>query len=288
MHIQRSQRTIAEVATVSGFGYWSGKDVQVEFHPAAAESGVVFVRTDLEPAVRIPALVEHRIESPRRTALRHRGATVELVEHVLAALAGLCIDNCEVHVNAAELPGMDGSSLAFVAALTAAGIVQQSAPRARIVVQEMTRLADEDRWIEVHPPLRAETSVKFRLDYGRNNAIGRQTLEMNITPASFARDLAPCRTFLLKHEADWLQAQGLGKRATAKDLLVFDEAGPIDNELRFPDECVRHKVLDLVGDFALAGCDIVGRIVANRSGHALNAKMVKALLAENGVVRRAA
>ena len=127
-------------------------------------------------------------------------------------------------------------------------------------------------------------AVKFRLDYGRENAIGRQTLAMRITPEGFRRELAPARTFLLKSEAEWLQQQGLGCRATARDLLVFDEHGPIDNQLRFPDECVRHKVLDLVGDFALAGCDIVGHVIAHRSGHRLNAGMVRALLAEGEMV----
>jgi UDP-3-O-acyl-N-acetylglucosamine deacetylase len=110
--------------------------------------------------------------------------------------------------------------------------------------------------------------------------IGRQCGRYVVTPDSFRRELAPSRTFMLKAEADWLRAQGLAQRPTSKDLLVFDEAGPIDNELRFPDECVRHKVLDVVGDLSLAGCDLVGQVIAHKSGHRLNAELARVLLVE--------
>ena len=125
--------------------------------------------------------------------------------------------------------------------------------------------------------------IKYRLDYSEHASIGRQTLELAVTPASFAEELAAARTFLLEDEAKWLQQQGLGGRVTYQDVLVIGEQGPIDNEFRFEDECVRHKALDLVGDMALAGCDLVGRIVAHRSGHRLNADMVSALLSEGQV-----
>ena len=131
-------------------------------------------------------------------------------------------------------------------------------------------------------------SLKFRLDYGSGNAIGRQTLQLTITPESFRRELAPCRTFVLEEEAQWLVARGLGTRATYQNLLVFDKDGPMENELRYRDECVRHKALDLVGDLALAGCDLAGHVIAHRSGHRLNAELVRALLSEEKIteVRR--
>jgi UDP-3-O-[3-hydroxymyristoyl] N-acetylglucosamine deacetylase len=279
-YAQRNERTISSTVAVEGFGYWSGRDVRVEFRPAAPHTGIVFVRSDLSPKVHIPALVAHRIEVPRRTVLRYGNASVEMTEHVLAALAGMQIDNCEVWVNQPEMPGLDGSSLRFVEALDAAGIVVQKALRAQLIVREITRLGDDDCWIEARPGRAAELTVRFRLDYGTTGAIGRQTMQMPIFPATFRRDLAPARTFMLKEEADWLLAQGLGQRATLSDLLVFDANGPIENELRFSDECVRHKVLDLVGDLALAGCDVLGHIVAQRSGHRLNAELVKVLLSE--------
>jgi UDP-3-O-acyl N-acetylglucosamine deacetylase len=206
-----------------------------------------------------------------------------MVEHALAALAGLHIDNCEIWVDAAEMPGLDGSSQPFVTALDQAGSVAQAADRPYLVVREMTRMGDEQSWVEAHPPQQSGLSLMFRLDYGSGNAIGRQTFHTQVTPDSFRRELAASRTFLLKSEADWLQGQGLGLRTGTNDLLIFDDEGPIDNELRFDDECARHKALDLVGDLALAGCDIVGHVIAYRSGHRLNADLVQALLREGEV-----
>lgn len=283
LYTPRKQRTLRNVAVVSGFGYWSGQDVQVEFRPAPPHTGVVFVRRDLSPARRIPATVFNRVEIPRRTSLRAQGATVEMVEHVLAALAGLRIDNCEVWVDAVEMPGLDGSSQPFVEALDAAGVVEQAAERPYLIIRELTRLGDEQSWVEAHPPRQPGLSLMFRLDYGRRNPISRQTFHALITPDTFRRELAASRTFLLKSEAEWLRSQGLGLRAGTQDLLVFDESGLVDNELRFPNECARHKTLDLVGDLALSGCDLVGQVVAYRSGHKLNAELVSVLLRESGL-----
>jgi UDP-3-O-acyl N-acetylglucosamine deacetylase len=280
MPIARKQRTLARTATVSGFGYWSGCDVRLEFRPAPADTGIVFVRHDLPRPARIRATIENRIDAQRRTTLSAGGASVEMVEHVLAALAGLQIDNCEVWIDRPEMPGCDGSSQPFVQALDKAGVETQSALRAQLVVREPLRLGSADSWVEARPARSGGMSLKFRLDYGASTAIGRQTLELVITPDSFRRELAASRTFMLREEADWLVAQGLGKRVTPHDLLIFDAHGPIDNPLRYRDECVRHKALDLVGDLALSGCDLVGHFVAHRSGHRLNAELVRALIAE--------
>jgi UDP-3-O-[3-hydroxymyristoyl] N-acetylglucosamine deacetylase len=264
---------------VSGFGYWSGDDVLVEFRAAPAGTGIVFVRGDLKPPLRIPACVHHRIEVPRRTTLSAHGARVEMVEHVMAALGGLQIDNCEVWIDRPETPGCDGSSLPFVEALQRAGIVEQDAPRERLVVSRPVRVGDDDCWVEARPSAIAALSLECLIDYGPSGPIGRQTFQLVLTPASFCRELAAARTFLLEQEALQLQQQGLGRRVTSRDLLVFDARGPIDNPLRFPDECVRHKTLDMVGDLSLAGRDLVGHFVAHCSGHRLNAEVVGALLA---------
>jgi UDP-3-O-[3-hydroxymyristoyl] N-acetylglucosamine deacetylase len=277
---QRNQRTLAGVASVEGYGYWTGRDVKVEFRPGAPDTGVVFVRRDLSPAVHLPATIEHRVGVPRRTVLRRGGANVEMIEHIVAALAGLQIDNCEVWVDQPEMPGLDGSSQGFVEALDGAGVVVQNAPRTQLIVREITRLGDDDSWIEVRPAQAEAMTVRYRVDYGADSSIGRQTLQLSITPETFRRDLAAARTFMLKEEADWLQAQGFGKRAKLTDLLVFDADGPIENQLRYRDECARHKILDLIGDFGLAGCDIIGQVIAHRSGHRLNAEMVRVLLSE--------
>lgn len=277
---QRQQRTLAQPCQVAGFGYWSGRDVSVEFRPAPVGSGLVFVRTDLPTPKRIPAEVQRRIEVPRRTTLAADGTSVEMVEHILAALHGLSIDNCEIAVDATEMPGLDGSCLPIVQALAAAGIVSQRAPCRRLIVTDVTRVGNDDCWVEARPAKTNTLSILYKLDYGQNNPIGRQTIELMVTPQNFATELASARTFLLQDEADWLKSRGLGTRVTNQDLLVFNEDGPIDNPLRFENECVRHKALDLVGDLALAGCDLVGQIIAYKSGHRLNAELVKAILME--------
>lgn len=203
-----------------------------------------------------------------------------MVEHILAALFGLQIDNCEVWVDGAELPGLDGSCAPFVEALEAAKIVEQSALRRRLIITDVTRVGDDDCWIEARPIRGDKLMIKYRLDYGNDSPIGRQTVELKITPATFKAELASARTFILTEEAQWLRDRGLGLRVTNQDLLVFGPEGPIDNELRMENECVRHKALDLIGDLALAGCDLVGHFIAHKSGHRLNAELVKFLLHE--------
>jgi UDP-3-O-acyl N-acetylglucosamine deacetylase len=285
MHALRKQRTISRSVSVSGFGFWSGRDVTVEFRPGEPDAGIIFVRRDLASQPRIRAVVANRIETPRRTTLNSGGVSVEMIEHVMAALYGLQFDNCEVWVNESEMPGCDGSSEPFVAALETVGVVEQSALRSRLVVQNITRLGDDESWVEARPSTNGGMSVKFRLDYGSGNAIGRQTLQLLVTPESFRRELAACRTFVLEEEAQWLVARGLGQRATYQNVLVFGKDGPLENELRFRDECVRHKALDLVGDLAMAGCDLVGHFIAHRSGHRLNAELVRALLNEEEMIQ---
>lgn len=273
----RKQRTLSRPVQVNGFGFWSGRDVVVEFRPAPPDSGLVFVRVDLDPVVSIPAVVHHRVEVPRRTTLSSQGVSVEMVEHVLAACAGLQLDNCEIRVNQAEMPGFDGSSWPFVEALLAAGFVEQTVSRRQLVVTHTLRVGDHTSWIAAHPRA-GGLFVDYQLDYGPG-PIGRQALDLEITCQSFVEQIARARTFLTVAEADWLRQNGLGSRVTYQDLLVIGEQGPIENRLLYPDECVRHKTLDVIGDLALTGCDIVGRIVAYRSGHRLNADLAAALLA---------
>lgn len=274
------QQTIADRATVAGFGYWSGKDVRIEFRPAPVDAGITFHRSDLPSDTPIKASVEYREEVPRRTNLRFGGTCVEMTEHVLAALAGLGIDNCEVWTTAPEMPGCDGSALPFVDALLRVGIRRQNAPARQIRILKTIRVAEGDAWIEAHPTEDGALHVEFQLNYPNHPVIGRQTVRVAVTPDRFRSELASSRTFLLRDEADALLANGLGKRVTTTDLLMFDDNGPIGNRLRFPNECARHKALDLIGDLALCGGRIVGRIVAHRSGHRLHAELTRRLRSE--------
>jgi len=277
MTISQMQRTIAQPVSVSGYGYWSGQDVQVEFRPAPAGSGICFVRQDLPGTPQIPARWACRLPTPRRSSLRQGQAEVQMVEHILAALYGLEIDNCQVWVSGAEMPGLDGSAWPFVEALQQAGIVVQPVCRPIKRITQRLRLTDGDSWIEVRPSPAGQTVLEYHLDYGPGNPIGRQLFRTVLTPETFRQQIAPARTFLLRQEAEALLTQGLGLRSRPEDLLVFDQQGPIHNRLRFPDECARHKLLDLVGDLALAGCRVIGEFVAFRSGHRLNAELVQIL-----------
>jgi len=278
MYPTRNQRTIAGPVTVCGTGYWSGRDVRIEFRPAETDTGVVFVRDDLEGCPSVAATVDNWVDTPRRTNLRRGTARVDMVEHVLAALAGLQIDNCQLRVDQPEMPGCDGSSLPLVEALDAAGIVEQNAARPQRIIRQIIRLGNQQSWIEARPCCSGETILEAELDYGSENPIGRQSLRISLSPESFRHDLAASRTFVFQQEAAALRARGLGQRVTCQDLLVFGPHGPIDNALRFPDECVRHKLLDMVGDLALAGCDLIGRFVAYRGGHRLNVELVRVIL----------
>lgn len=200
-----------------------------------------------------------------------------MVEHVLAALAGMRIDNCEVHVDRAEMPGCDGSSLAFTEALSKTNIVKLNQQRRVIRVAHAFRVGTEDAWIQAEPSDVDELDLTYDLDYACP-AIGSQTYQSIITPQNFVSHISPARTFVLAEEAEQLKSQGLGKRVTYQDVIVFDNDGPIDNRLRFEDECARHKLLDMVGDFSLSGADLIGKITAHRSGHRLNSQLVFGLL----------
>ena len=272
----RKQTTIAQRVSVSGVGFWSGRDVTLTFCPAAASTGVVFVRTDLPGKPRVEAIVQNRVNGPRRTTLVGNGVAVEMVEHVLAALAGLKIDNCEVLVNRAEMPGCDGSSGAFVDALLRVDVVTLDALRPVIRVQREIVVGEGDSWIKAEPSSQG-MDLEYQLSY-ECPAIGSQVYRLMVNPLTFQNQIADARTFVLRHEADQLQKQGLGKHVTYQDIIVFDDHGPIDNPLRYSDECARHKILDMVGDFSLAGADLIGKFTASRSGHRLNSQMVFALL----------
>lgn len=278
MSFVRQQRTIRQPVAVLGYGYWSGKDVRVEFRPAAAGSGVTFFRDDLPVCPRIAACCENRIEIPRRTCLAAGDAQVEMVEHILATLAGLQIDNCEIGVDQAEMPGCDGSAMAFVAALESVGSVAQAAAVNQLVITDRFRVQEGDSWIEASPDPQSQYSVKYTVHYPHAPVIGIQVAVVTVTPELFCEEVAPCRTFILQQEADQLLRQGLCKRVRSHDLLIFDDKGVVDNELRFSNECARHKALDVIGDMALTGCEIVGKISAHRSGHRLNAKFAGELL----------
>ena len=205
----------------------------------------------------------------------------------MGALSGLQVDNCIVRVDDAELPGLDGSAKGYVDAILQAGIQPQSANRPQVHIDETIRIGDdESTWIQVEPA--DQFRLTYLLKYPNQPSIGTQSIDIDVTPDSFRTELAPARTFLLLQEADWLRDKGLGNHVTYQDLLVFGEEGPIENDLRFQNECARHKALDVVGDLALCEYDIVGHVTASRTGHRINGELVKRILAHGRIENQSA
>ncbi len=276
--VRRFQQTLALPTFVEGFGFWTGEDIRVEFRPADCNTGIVFVRTDLDGEPRIPAHVRYREAKARQTSLALGNVRVDMIEHLMAALAAMRIDNCEVWVDGPEMPGMDGSSKPFYQALKKAGTAPQKALKPVRIVQEPFRIGNEKSYILAKPSPSFETVYRYHLCFDKCRAIGTQNYSLTLSADAFARDIMHCRTFLTKEEADGLLSMGLCKRVTHKNVLVFNDSGPIGNALFHPDECARHKVLDMVGDFALAPFDWIGEFEAHCSGHQLNADCVRKLI----------
>jgi len=261
--------------TVRGKSLLLGVEATVVIQPAPPHAGVVFVRTDLNPPVRIPATVEHVAPRPRRTTLKSGDVTIDTVEHVLSAIAGLRIDNATIELNAPELPCGDGSSALFAEPILEAGIVEQDAPRKVFKIREPIVIEEPDGMIAAMPFEAEGMRVVYDLDYGaQGHRIRHQTFSYNIAEGDYLREVAPARTYSLREEAEALQAAGLCRHLTPRDILVVgDDGNPIDNAYRFDDEPVRHKTLDVIGDLSLIGAPIQGRVLAVRSGHGLNRKL---------------
>lgn len=273
------QKTIHTEARISGKGLFQGRETEVIFRPAQANTGVVFVRTDTPEPVRMPAVAPNIAERSRRTALKKGSVSIETVEHCLAVLCALGIDNLLIEVNGSELPGLDSSSVEYLRTLKRAGVDEQEAERKEFVINKPITIADGDASIYALPDRKDGLSITYDLDYGGHTGIGRQVFSCQLSAESFEKYLAPARTFLLEAEAKQFQARGVGAHLGPRDVLVISSDGPIKNSYRFSDECVRHKIVDLIGDLALVGRAVKGRIVAYKSGHCLNQRLAKKLFA---------
>ena len=268
------RRTIAAEHAVSGIGLHLGVPVTLTFRPARSGDGVRFRRTDLPGEPVIPALVEAVVLTERRTQLGEEPTAVHTVEHVLAAVAGLGIDDLEIALDGPEPPIADGSAAAFVAALQAAGVVEQPGCVHYLTLQSPVCIVDGDSRYEAHPAPELELDV--RIDFP-HPLIGRQQGRYTPTPENFVRELAGARTFGFIREVESLRARGLIKGASTANAVVLDESSVVDATLRWPDEFVRHKALDCLGDLALAGARVRARIVADRPSHRGTALLLRAI-----------
>ena len=247
------------------------------FCPGPVDSGVVFVRTDMAEQVRIDAVATNLAERSRRTTLKKGSVSIETVEHCLAVISVLGIDNLVVEVDGPELPAPDCSSSEYFKVLKRAGIVEQQGQSGEFAISEPVSITAGDACIYALPYPDDALNITYDLDYGGHTGIGRQIFSCRVTADSFERHLASARTFLLEAEARQFQARGIGTHLGPREILVIGSDGPVKNRLRFPDECVRHKIVDLIGDLALVGRAIKGRIVAYKSGHSLNQQLVRKL-----------
>lgn len=275
------QRTIKTQVALEGVGLHSGKHARVVISPAPAGSSIVFrARGHAET---IPGTPESVIDSNYATTLGRDGIRIQTVEHLMAAVAGLGLDNLDVEVEGPEIPAADGSARPFVSLLASAGRAQQTALRRPIVIPWPIRVGDERRWLEIVP------APAFRISYTLANdhpAIGRQEISAVPTEKSFAEDFAPARTYGFLRDVGAMRRNGLARGGSLENAIVLGKRAPL-NGLRFADEFVRHKVLDLIGDLALLGRPVVGHVIGCNAGHALNVQLARAIQHALGLERRA-
>jgi len=274
----KPQKTIANEIRLSGKGMFGGQDVKVFFKPAEVDSGIVFVRLDMPEPIRIEANVKNIGQRSRRTAIIKGDASIETIEHCMSAINALEIDNLTIEVEGPELPCFDGGPGEYFKALKKCGCIEQSQPKKEMTVSEPITLTEGDASIYALPSASEGLHITYDLDYTKHTGIGRQMLSCSLTPEYYEANLAPARTFLLEAEALQFQSHGIGTHLSPREILVINSDGPIKNSFRFPDECVRHKIVDLIGDIMLVGRRINGRIVAYKSGHSLNQLLAKKLV----------
>src|SRR3954451_2660997 len=280
------QTTLRSHATVTGVGVHSGLPVNLTIGPAPIDAGYIFVRTGLDDADReVAAVAESVIATDFATVLGDReGPLVSTAEHVLAALRGMGVDNATIEVDGPEVPIMDGSAAAFVAAIDQAGIVTHSATRRFIQVLKPVQVARGDSFGELRPHangFRAEVEIDFT-----NPVIGKQNFTLDLNPESFRRDICRARTFGCMNDVARLWSAGYALGASFENSVVFDDERLLNAEgLRYSDECARHKMLDVVGDLALAGLPLLGAYRSGRGGHKLNPGVLTALMADRSAWR---
>ena len=267
------QRTLQKEVVVRGVGLHTAHEVTVTLKPAPVDTGIQFVRMDLaeRPVVRVNVDALVSPARSRRTSLGTDTVEIQTVEHLMAVLTGLAVDNVIIEVDADELPGLDGSSVNFMEAVIKAGIVEQDKERQYFYLKEPLCVEEENASI-IALPCR-DFKVSYTLQYD-HPFLRSQFLELVITPEAFQKELAPARTFCLEEEVE-LKRQGFGHGATYDNTLVVGKQGVVKNELRFQDEFVRHKILDLLGDLSLIGRPVKCHIIALKSGHALNLKIAR-------------
>lgn len=274
------QRTLKNVIRATGVGVHTGEKVFLTLRPAPANSGIVFVRTDCVPHVEIPARPEYVGDTSFCTTLVKDGVRVGTVEHLLSAMAGLGIDNAIIELSAPEVPIMDGSSGPFVFLIQSAGIKEQAAPKRFIKIKKAVEVRDGDKIARIEPydGFKVSFTIDFDHPVFRN---GGQKSTLDFTSMAYIKQVSRARTFGFLSDFEWLRAKNLASGASLDNAIVLDEYKVLNEDgLRYDDEFVRHKVLDAIGDLYLLGHGLIGAFHGVKSGHTLNNKLIRALLAE--------
>ena len=277
-----ARRTIAKPVTLEGVGLHLGIPCRLTFRPAPTGTGIRFVRTDRPGNPIIPAVVEHAVLTERRTQLGTGDDAIHTVEHVLAAVAGAELDDVTIELDGPEPPIMDGSAVAFLDALQTAGTAAQQGRPEYLTLRTPVRVVDGESVYEAHPSESLDLAVTIDFPHP---LIGRQECRYAVTPDVFAREIAPARTFGFVREVDALRSMGLIRGGSTQNVVVLDAEGVVENTLRWPDEFVRHKALDCVGDLALAGLRVRARVVAHKPSHRGTILLVRELTKQAGKER---
>ncbi len=270
----RQQRTLKTQVEISGLGLHTGIPIRAIFKPAPIDHGVLFTRVDLPDSPVIPADSTSIGPTNRRTTLKSGPVEIDTVEHVLSACHGLGLDNLEIEINGPELPSLDGSARPIVDTFLAAGLVDQKAPKKSFRVD--TPIYVEENGVSLVALPTEKEGLHIQYNFGHPTLLSH-TIHYQLDPNDYRDVIAPARTFVLEEEIEYLKSKGLGKGATAENTIVLKDPQKMP-PLRFSDEYARHKVLDLIGDLFLAGAEINARIIATKSGHSANAKLVKRMV----------
>ncbi|MDF0674082.1 MAG: UDP-3-O-acyl-N-acetylglucosamine deacetylase [Nitrospira sp.] len=274
----RNQQTLASAVTCSGVGLHSGQSASITLRPAPPDTGVVFVNRKTDVDTYLSASIEHRLPTELCTALSGNGFQVQTIEHLLSALSGLHIDNAFIDVTASEVPVMDGSAAPFVRMIQSVGIVSQERKQPFLKIMAPIEVREGAKCVRIEPS--STSKITYSIHY-EHPLIKTQTYAYDCSASAFENEIAEARTFGFLYEVQALWARGLGKGGTLDNTVVLSSDGVInDSGLRFDDEFVRHKILDLIGDFSLMGMPFIGHIVADRSGHALHTRLVQQILTQ--------
>ena len=270
------QQTVAAELGFNGVGLHSGAPVNLKILPAPEDTGVIFKRVDLDNFA-IGAVARNVAHVAYATTLMKQGVLISTVEHLLSSLYMLGVDNAVIEIDNLEVPILDGSALQFVEEISRVGLVEQQEPRKYLVVRKEIHLEERGKTISVYPAVSLQ--ISYSIDF-KHPLIQKQTFEFEASRDSFADEIAPARTFGFLHEVEELRKNGLVRGGSLDNAIVLSKDGILNDTLRFPDEFVRHKILDNIGDLSLIGFPFVGRIVASKAGHALHTLLVSRILAD--------